>query len=97
MGVTTHALVCAKKNWADGDALRARKEEKIRKIPRKSRKIGAPHRGSTAGGGRSFEFFSIYFIRDLEIYITNPPEICVGVSLDTLVCTKKYGTNWTRL
>ena len=97
MGVALHALVCAKKFWADGDALRARKVEKTGKIPRKSRKIGAPRRGGTAGEGRSFENFSVYFIRDLEISITNPPEICVGVSLDTLVWKKKYGTNYIRL
>ena len=93
MGVAPHALVCAKKIWADGDALRARKVGKTRKIPRKSRKIGAPEGGGTGGGGRSFGNFSIFHSFVLEIYITNPPEICVGVSLDTLVCAKKYGTH----
>ena len=36
-----------------------------------------------------FENFSIFHTRDLEIYITNPPETCAGVVPHALVCAKK--------
>ena len=34
--------------------------------------------------------FSILRTRDLEIYLFNPPEICVGVAPHALVCAKKF-------
>ena len=37
-----------------------------------------------------FEIFSIFHTRDLEIYITNPPEICAGVVPHALVCATKF-------
>ena len=40
-----------------------------------------------------FEIFSFFHTRDLEIYITNPPETCTGVVSHALVCAKKiWGT-----
>ena len=37
-----------------------------------------------------FENFSFFHTRDLEIYITNPPETCTGVVPHALVCATKF-------
>ena len=42
---------------------------------------------------RVFQDFLIFHTRDLEIYITNPPETCTGVVPHALVCAKKVSAD----